>query len=141
AAERGEDAEALALLRGAIDREDSTGGPLAAMEARGFLAEAHVLGGRPSEALEVVSSARARAGSALDGTPAGVLLDRVEASALAAMGKLAGVIELIDCALPVARATGTYYELVVLLVLRSSLEGGSQPLELVEERDRLLDQL
>ncbi len=140
-AELGSDAEALALLRRAIEMDDSAGGPLAGMEARGFLAETHVLGGRPSEALEVVAAARARAGSALEGTPAAALLDRVEASALAAMRKYAGLVELIDRALPGARAAGTYFDLVVLLVLRCSLEGGAQAPELVEERDRLLDQL
>jgi tetratricopeptide (TPR) repeat protein len=139
AAELGSDAEALSLLRRAIDMNNSEG-PLAGMDARGFLAEAHVLGGRPSEALEVVASARARAGSALDGTPASAVLDRVEASALAAMGQRDGIVEQIDRALPGARAAGTYFDLVVLLVLRSSLAGGTQ-LALVEERDNLLDQL
>jgi len=141
AAELGSDAEALSLLRGAIGMDDSEGGPLAGIEARGFLAEAHVLAGRPSEALEVVAAARARAGSALDDTPAGVLLDRVEASALAVMGKRAGLVDRIDRNLSIARTTGTYFELVVLLVLRSSLDDGTQPPELVEERDKLLDQL
>ena len=141
AAELGSDAEALELLTRAVDSDDSAGSPLAGMEARGFLAEAHVLAGRASEALEVVASARARVGSALDKTPAGVLLERVEASALAAMGEHAGLIERIDHALLGARAAGTYFDLAVLLVLRSSLEGGTQPPELVEERDKLLDQL
>ena len=86
------------------------------------------------------ASARARAGSALEGTPAGALLDRVEVSALAAMGKRDGLIERIDRALPAARAAGTYFDLVVLLVLRSSLNEGVRP-ELIEERDKLLDQL
>lgn len=140
AAGLGSDAEALELLRRALDTDD-TGGPLSGMEARGFLAEAHVLGDRPSEALQVVASARARAGSALDGTPAGALLDRVEASALAAMGERAGLIERIDRALPGARAAGTYFDLVVLLALRCSLERGTETPGLIEERDRLLDQL
>jgi class 3 adenylate cyclase/tetratricopeptide (TPR) repeat protein len=140
AAGLGSDDEAVGLLQRAIDTGDSGGSPLEGMEARGFLAEAHVLAGRPSEALVVVASARARAGSALEGTPAGALLDRVEVSALAAMGKRDGLIERIDRALPAARAAGTYFDLVVLLVLRSSLNEGVRP-ELIEERDKLLDQL
>ncbi len=141
AAELGSDAEALALLRRAIDMNDSTGGPLAGMVARGFLAEAHVLAGRPFEALEVVTAARARAGSALDGTAGDVLLNRVEASALAAKGDTDGLIERIDRALPSARAAGTYLDLVMLLMLRSSLDGGTEAPELLEERDKLLEQL
>ncbi|MGA8296041.1 MAG: adenylate/guanylate cyclase domain-containing protein [Acidimicrobiales bacterium] len=140
-AELGSDAEAVALLEGAINLEDPAGGPLAGIEARGFLAEAHVLAGRPAKAREVVAAARGRAGSALEGTPAGLLLDRVETSGLAVMGERAGLIERIDRALPVARATGTYFELVTLLVLRSSLDGETGPPELVAERDKLLDQL
>ncbi|MGB9112641.1 MAG: hypothetical protein WCF24_07935, partial [Acidimicrobiales bacterium] len=69
------------------------------------------------------------------------LLDRVEASALAAMGERAAPIELIDRTLPVARATGTYFEVVALLALRSSLDGETEPPELVEEQKRLIDQL
>jgi nucleotide-binding universal stress UspA family protein len=88
-----------------------------------------------------VSAARARAGTALDGTPAGALLDRVEASALAAIGDRAGLVERIDRALPGARAAGSYLDLVVLLVLRSLLEGGAEATELLEERDKLLEQL
>lgn len=141
AAELGSDAEGLALLTGAIATDASAGGPLAGMDARGFLAETHVLGGRPGEALAVVSAARARAGTALDGTPAGALLDRVEASALAAIGDRAGLVERIDRALPGARAAGSYLDLVVLLVLRSLLEGGAEATELLEERDKLLEQL
>ncbi|MGO9962347.1 MAG: adenylate/guanylate cyclase domain-containing protein [Acidimicrobiales bacterium] len=141
AAELGSDEEALGLLQGAIDVHTSAGGPLAGMEARGFLAETHVLGGRPLEALEVVAAARARGGSALDGTPAGALLDRVEASALAAIGDHAGLVERIDRALPGVRAAGTYFELVVLLILRASLEGGADATELAEERDKLIGQL
>ncbi len=135
------DDEALALLSGAIALEDPAGGPLAGIEARGFLAEAHLLAGRLSEARDAVAAARARAGSALDGTPAGVLLDRVEASVRAAAGERAGLIDQIDRALPVARATGSYFELVMLLVLRGSLEGEAEPPELIEERNKLLDQL
>jgi len=140
-AELGSDAEAVALLSGAIEMEDATGGPLAGIEARGFLAEAHVLADRPAAALEVVASARARAGAALEGTPAGVLLDRVEVSALAVMGEREGLVERIDRALPLARAAGTYLDLVLLLVLRSSIAGGAEPPELVDERERLIDQL
>ena len=141
AAEFGSNEEALGLLRGAIDVNTSTGGPLAGVEARGFLAETHVLGGRPLEALEVVAAARARGGPALEGTPASALLDRVEATALATIGEHGGLLERIDHALPCARAAGTYFELVVLLILRASLEGGADATELLEERDKLIEQL
>ena len=66
--------------------------------------------------------------------------EKFVALALAAMGKRDGLIERIDRALPAARAAGTYFDLVVLLVLRSSLNEGVRP-ELIEERDKLLDQL
>ncbi len=141
AAELGLDEEAVNLLREAIDVDASAGGPLAGMEARGFLAETHVLAGRVSEALEVIASARARGGSALRSTPAGALLDRVEASALAAIGDRDGLVQRIDRALPGARAAGTYFELFVLLVLRASLEGGQEATELLDERDKLIEQL
>lgn len=140
-AELGSDAEARRLLSGAIEMEDADGGPLAGIESRGFLAETHVLSGRPAEALEVVAAARARAGSALEGMPANVLLARVEACALAAMGEHAGLVERIDRALSLARAAGTYLDLVLLLVLRRSLVGGLQPPELVEEESALIDRL
>lgn len=141
AAERGSDAEALGLLEGAINLEDPAAGPLAGIEARGFLAEAHVLAGRPSEALAVVAAARAKAGPALEGTPAGLLLDRVEVSVLAVKGERDGLIERIDRAVPIARSTGTYFELVALLVLRGSLDSESESPELAGERSKLLDQL
>jgi class 3 adenylate cyclase/tetratricopeptide (TPR) repeat protein len=140
-AELGADDDALTLLTGAIELEDPAGGPLTGIEARGFLAEAHVLAGRPGEARAVIAAARAKAGSELDGTPAGLLLDRVEASALALMGEREGLLERIDRALPVARSTGAYFELLVLLVLRGSLGGESEPPELAAERGTLLDQL
>jgi tetratricopeptide (TPR) repeat protein len=140
-AELGLDAEAVDLLSGAIEKGASAAGSLASMDARGFLAETHVLGGRPSAALEVVAAARARGGSALEGTPAGALLDRVEISALAAVGDHAGLVERIDSALPGTRTAGAYFELLVLLVLRSSLEGGTLLPELLEERDKLIEQL
>ena len=134
AAELGSDEEAVSLLTGAIEADASEGGPLAGMEARGFLAETHVLAGRVPEALEVIAKARARGGSALKSTPAGALLDRVEATALAAIGEHADLVERIDLALPGARAAGTYFELVVLLVLRASLRSGQEATELLEER-------
>jgi class 3 adenylate cyclase/tetratricopeptide (TPR) repeat protein len=140
-AEQGLNAEAVELLSGAIDEGASAGGPLAGMDARGFLAETHVLGGRPAAALEVVTAARARGGSALAGTPAGALLDRVEASALAASGERTGLLELIDRALPGARAAGSYIDVVVLLVLCGSLEVGMNRPELLDERDKLIEQL
>jgi class 3 adenylate cyclase/tetratricopeptide (TPR) repeat protein len=140
-AELGSDEEALALLTSAIELEDPAGGPLTGVEARGFLAEAHVLAGRPTQARAVLAAARAKAGSALDGTPAGLLLDRVEASALATMGEGEGLIERIERALPVARSTGTYFELLALLVLRGRLDGESEAPELAAERETLLDQL
>jgi len=139
AAELGSDAEALGLLRRAIDMEDSAGG--SGVEARSFLAQAHVLAGRPAEALEVLASARARVGSILDRTPVGALLDRVEVTALAATRDATGLAALIDRALPGARAAGTYFDLVVLLVLRTSLVDRSDTTKLVEERDELFDQL
>jgi len=140
AAERGFDEEALGHFERAIELADAAGGPLA-LDARGFLAEAHVLAGRTAEALEVLAGARNRAGSVLEGTPTGVLLGRVEASALAAMGDRSGLVERIDRALPAAREAGSYHDLVVLLSLRRSLEGGDEPPALAEERERLLGQL
>jgi len=52
-----------------------------------------------------------------------------------------GLVERIDRALPGVRAAGTYFELVVLLILRASLEGGADATELAEERDKLIGQL
>ena len=142
AAQLGSDAEALTLLGRAVELDDAADGPLSGIEARGVLAEAHILAGRASEGLAMVVAARTRAASILDGTPAGALLDRVEATALAATGQRAGLAERIDRALPGARAAGTYFDLVALLVLRCALSDDDQSgAELARERDRLLDQL
>ncbi len=141
AAEAGSDSEALRLLSRAVEMDDSTGSALSGMEARGYLAEAHLLGGRPSEAMAVTASARAQAGQALNGTPAGVRLDRVEVTALAALGFHSGLVARIDDLISSARVAGSYFDLVLLLVLRGWIDGATETPAVAEERERLLSHL
>jgi class 3 adenylate cyclase/tetratricopeptide (TPR) repeat protein len=139
AAQLGMHGEAQQHFSRAIELEDAAGGPESGIEARCMLAEAHVLAGRPDEALSQVVALRASVGYALAGTPTGAMLGRIEAMALVAAGNTTEFLERFAGASAHARAACAYYDLAILLSLRCGLPGASP--ELAAERDLLIGQL
>ena len=138
------DDEALELLLRAVELDEGYG-PLSAAEPRCYLAEAHVYGGRPEQALEILETVALRSGAAMAGTMIAALFARVEAMALAASGD-PRVQDSLDRGLAQARSARSDFDLVILLdlhiALAESLATESPVLDaLVDERDRLVHQL
>lgn len=138
------DDEALELLLRAVEL-DAGDGPLSAAEPRCYLAEAHVYGGRPEQALEILDTVASRSGPAMAGTMIGALFARVGAMALAAAGDPRAQ-ESVEKGLLEARSARSDFDTVMLLDLRNALAESHgaelQSLDAVaDERDRLVHQL
>lgn len=138
------DDEALELLLRAVELDEGYS-PLSAAELRCYLAEAHVYGGRPEQALEILETVAVRSGAAMAGTTIAALFARVEAMVLAASGDSRAQ-DSVEAGLAEARSARSDFDMVILLDLRIALADppameSSVFDALVDERDRLVHQL
>jgi tetratricopeptide (TPR) repeat protein len=136
--ERGQIEEAILALTRIVDEASRAGHSFIVVDASVHLADAHVRGGDPESALQVIGSAQAHSGE--DAVLYEVPLQRVRAQALLDMDRPDEALVHAERALASARQQRLLHEEALLLLIEAEA-GLSSNGELFEEASRLLKQL
>ena len=128
-----------AWMRDAVALDDSVGARDEGAQTRATFAECEVLFGGFDEAAALLAEARDHATIEPD-TLLGILVDRVEASVLAGLGRLDEAVELATAVADRARASGAFFDLVVVLDLLAR-EAREEAQASASERDEWVNRL
>ncbi len=128
-----------AWMRDAVALDDSVGARDEGAQTRATFAECEVLFGGFDEAAALLAEARDHATIEPD-TLLGILVDRVEASVLAGLGRLDEAVELATAVVDRARASGAFFDLVVVLDLLAREAREEAPAS-ASERDEWVNRL